>query len=371
MTSPKGYQDTMIDTLGYHRSEASLYGRFIKYSRLQSLLDLVMPQTPKEINVYIDLTQTLMPMYRFDDISDPLGLLATMINLPIHYRNFFNRSGVKSNIFLIYSTNDSVNNYRFLGQYDHKHKLLRENNRAVREILDHNVELMSTMCPYMPGIYFKKGTVEPTVIVYDLIDRFIRKGLDIPSIFITSTDYAFQLPAVLRNTWLVYKRTEHEKGQESNIDKSFIVDQANALAFYILKSKNVDIRTKPYKLPFQPWVSPFMILAGLSCRNVKSLCSFRQALDVLNYIQDNYGVMTPDAIYEAYVDIVNKTTVAPKEEIYQRYYAIDLDYQLKLYREMPESLEFSFLEDLNDPQALYDIANVYFTGANGVNLGML
>ena len=371
MSNVYGSQDTMIDTLGYHRSEAMLYGRFIKYSRLQSLLDMVMPITPKEVNVYIDFTQMLMPMFRFDDIADPLGLLATMLNLPIHYRNFFNRSGVKSNIFIIHSSNDSVNNYRFIGGYDHKHRMLIENNKAVKEIIDHNIELMTTICSYMPGIYLKRGTVEPTVIAYDLIDKFVRNGLDVPSILITSTDYAFQLPAVLKNVWMIYKRTEKNKEQETNVDKSFIVDQPNALAFYILKTKNVDIRMKPYKIPSIPWVSPFMVLSGLSCRSVKSLCSFRQTLDVLNHIQDNFGVMTPDTLYNAFVDVVNKGTVYPKEEIYQRYCAIDLEYQLKLYREMPESLEFSFLQDLNDPQALYDMMNLYFKGANIVNLGML
>lgn len=370
-TYRKGYQDTMIDTLGYHRSEAALYGRFIKYSRLNQLLELVMPTVPKEVNVYIDLTQMLMPIYRFDAISDPLGLLATMLNLPLHYRNFFNRSGVKSNIFLIYSTNDSVNNYRFIGSYDQKHKLLKENNPAVRDTLEHNVELMATICPYLPGIYLKRGTVEPTVIAYSLIDSFVRKGLDIPTFYVTSTDYAFQLPAILKNVWLVYKRMEKNQDKETNEDKSFIVDHANALSFFILKNKNVDVRERQYRLPNQPWVSPFMVLAGLACRSIKSMCTFKQALDVLNRIQDDYGVMTPDAIYDAYRDTVNRATVCPKEEVYQRYCAIDLDYQLKLYRQMPESLEYTFLNDLNDPQALYDIMNLYFNGANTVNVGML
>lgn len=317
------------------------------------------------------MTQMVMPMYHFDNISDPMGLLATMINLPLHYRNFFNRSGVKSNIFLIYSTNDSVINYRFLGSYDLKHRILKENNPAVKNIIEHNVELMATICPYLPGIYLKRGTVEPTVIACHLIDTFVRKGIDIPTLFITSTDYAFQLPAVLKNVLLVYKRMEKDKENESNEDKSFIVDHANALSFYILKSKNVDIMDRGFRLPNYPWVSPFLVLAGLPCRSIKSICTFRQALDVLNHIQDNYGVMTPEVLYNAYQDKVAKASLYPREELYQRYYAVDLEYQLKMYREIPESLEYSFLNDLNDTQALYDIINLYFKGSNTVNIGML
>ena len=369
--SPKGTQDTMIETLGYHRSEASLYGRFIKYSRLQSLLAPILSQGVLEVTLYIDLAQMIMPLYRFDAISNPLGVLATMINLPIHYRNFFNKIGIKSNIFLIYSTNDSVNNYRFIGSYDHKHRLLKENNLAVGQDIERNIELLQTICPYLPGIYLKKGTVEPTVITYDLIDKFVRKGLDVPSFYITSTDYAFQLPAVLQNVWLVYKHSELSQDKENTEDKSFIVGNHDALSSYILKSKNVDINNKPCRIPSQSWVSPFMILAGLTCRSIKSLCSYKKTLEILNHIHDTYSVMTPDSIYSAFSSLVDSSGVYPKEEIYQRYYAIDLDYQLKLYRETPESLEYSFLSDLNDRQALYDIANMYFKGSNMINIGLL
>jgi hypothetical protein len=361
----------MIDTLNYHRSEAALYGRYIKYTRFSEIIDYELgDQTFNDINIFIDMTQMLTCIYRFDSISDPLGLLATMINLPLHYRNFFNRINVRSNIFVIYSTNDSVNNYRFLASYDHKHKMLRENNAAVADTIDHNIELMSTICPYLPGIYMKRGTVEPTVIAYDLIDKFTRKGITAPNLFITATDYAFQLPAILSNVVMIYKSTE--KNGDTIMDSSFSVNSKNALYSYIVKSKNKDLTERYREKPLtQSWVSPFMVLAGLSCRTIKSLCSYPQTLAILQHINENYGVMTPDALYDAMMDLAKKPILLPRDEIHSRYCAIDLDYQLKLYREMPESVEFSFLSDLNDPQALYQIVSTYFNGANTIDLGKL
>ena len=317
------------------------------------------------------MTQMLSCIYRFDAVSDPLGLLATMVNLPLHYRHFFNRIQVKSNIFVIYSSNDSVNNYRFLANYDHKHKMLRENNAAVSETIDHNIELMSTIVPYLPGIYMKRGTVEPTVIAYDLMDRFIRKGITCPNLFITATDYAFQLPAVLKNVVMVYKSIEKEIDGPP-IDCSFSVNNANALYMYIIKCKNKNLTEKYKENPLnQSWVSPFMVLTGLSCRTIKSMCSYSQALNILRCINDNYGMMTPDNLYDAMVDMAKKPIMLQRTELHDRYYAIDLDYQLKLYRETPESVEFSFLNDLYDKKALYDIVNNYFKGPNKIDLSKL
>jgi hypothetical protein len=114
-----------------------------------------------------------------------------------------------------------------------------------------------------------------------------------------------------------------------------------------------------------------MVLAGLACRNIKALCSYREAINILKYIEANYSVVTPDSLYDAMVDTAKKPVLLQREEIHNRFYCIDLDYQLKLYREMPESLEFSFIQDLNNPQALYDINNKFFQRANTVEFWKL
>jgi hypothetical protein len=360
----------MIDTLNYHRSEAALYSRFIKYEKLNVLLAQSLKPGYKEINIFIDMTQMLSSMYRFEDISNPLGLLATMINLPLHYRNYFNRLKVKSNIFLIYSSNNIANNYRFIASYDHKHKMRKESNSMVHSVIENNISLMDTTVKYMPGIYLKRGTVEPTVIAADLIDRFTRQGMDVPHIFISSTDYAFQLPSIMGNVILLYKASE--RMDKKMVDGSFAVIHANALYAYIRKTKNKDLSLQYQDTPLnQSWVSAFMVLTGLACRTVKSICSYQQAISILKFIEGNYNVITPDSIYNALVDTSTKPVIVSREEIHNRFCAIDLDYQLKLYREMPESLEFSFLVDLDDPQALHDINNKFFNRANVLELQRL
>jgi hypothetical protein len=43
-----------------------------------------------------------------------------------------------------------------------------------------------------------------------------------------------------------------------------------------------------------------------------------------------------------------------------RYNAVDLLYQHLLYKQMPESLDYSWLIDLKDPESIRDINNRYF-----------
>lgn len=353
-------QDALVEKMGYNISEGVLYGRYIKYKVLDEILNIYMPNLTKEVNVFIDLVEFLKPIYKFDNIGNPMGILVCMVNLPLHYRHYFNRRGIKSNIFLIYSSNNSVNNTRYLSIYDNKHKIIKETNKLVFDIIHKNIELLNTLTPYLPGIYLKLGTVEPTVITYNLIDKFTRKGnLDYNNIFITSTDYAYQLPSVMSNVLLILKKSMVQENNK-NEDNSFGVIQSNSLETYIRFKTKQNIST--YLDP--RWVSPFMILNGLSCRDIKSLFSYNQAIKILHTIASSYNIITPDTIF----DVMN-TLYKPKitkEGLYDRYHAIDIDYQLNLYRQMPESIESNFLIDIYDNQALYDINNLYLKGTNNI-----
>ena len=355
-------QDALIDQLGFHLSEATIYGKLVKYRRLDEILrENPIIYNPQEFNIFIDMTQMLLPLYKFDNIENPMGVLASMLNIPLHYRHFFNKLKIKSNIFLIYSSNDSVNNYRYIPSYNSKHKLLIESNKGVKEVIDKNITLMQTVIPYFPGIYLKIGTVEPTVIAYDLIDKFTRGGhLQSVNLFISSSDYSYQLPAVLKNVLLIYKKSVMGEDNKTE-DISFGVTTKNALSTYItMKHKQANLESIN-----EAWIGPFLILNGLSCRDVKSLFSYTQAIKILKEISESYKLITPDSIYE---NIQTKNKVISKEEIYARYCALDIDYQLGLYRQLAESIESNFLKDIYDAQALYNINNTYFKESNAIDI---
>ena len=357
------FQDVLVDNnSGCHLSEAVIYGRFIRYKRMDDILRAYMPDITREVNVFVDLTTMLNKVYKFDNIANPLGILACMGNLPLHYRHYFNRLGIKSNIFLIYSSNDSANNYRYIANYDAKHKIAKDTNPTVHEIIKHNIELLATLVQFMPGIYLKKGTVEPTVIACDLIEKFNQSNVT-HNIFITSSDYAYQLPA-MSNVLMIYKKSVSTEDGKSE-DLSFGVTRENALSIYIqMKTKNPQITNID-----ETWVSPFMTLNGLSCRDIKAIISYTSCLKVLRTIAASYSVITPDSLYNIMESLYpGKGT---REEVYARHCAINLRHQLNLYRQLPESLESNFLTDVYDQQALYDISNLYFNGVNTIDFHKL
>ena len=331
---------------------------------------MLLPKNTIEVNLYIDLSQLLYPLYKFDSIADPLGVLATMINLPLHYRNYFNKYYIKSNIFLIYTANNSLINLNYLPDYNAKKNAQIQNNINIQNIMSQNIQLLSTICPYLPGIYLKQGTVESILIAYDLISKFNNKGYLVPSFFITASDISYILPSVCKNISVLYKKqiqTEDHKSQ----DISFAITPINIISSYIRNTKN-KIMDENDNMINQDWIIPFFILNGLQCRSLKSLLSYTQTIKALKYIQMNYGVYNPDNIYEAYYNVINNKMVdINKQEIYNRYYCLDLNFQLQLYRELPESLESSFLVDINDPQTLYDTINQFFRGSNIINLNNL
>ena len=371
--------DPVLGEGNVHLSEIKVYSKYIRYNKLDMLCNesIFLDGIPGEVNVFIDLYPFLTSLCSFNKIEDPFGYTSALLNLPIHYRNYFNRLGIKSNIFLIYTSNYSANNYKYLSDYNSKYNRRLINNPIVKNDIDRTIGSIANTIRYFPGVYLKIGTVESTVIAYDLIDKFVKNGFYKPNIFITSSDYSYQLPAIMKNVYVFYKhniipeKSMFRFNTDEDKDGSFVIYHDNALFTYILKTKNKDIKNiDDYRYLDQTWVSPFMILNGLVERNIKPLVNYPTVFKILNNIKNNYQSITPDNIYDSLIKI-SKNTKIPREEIFNRYYGLDLDYQLKLYRTLPESLEKDFLINLDNWEKLHSIINRHFSGRYFVDIGKL
>lgn len=340
--------------------ENVLYGQFIKYNRLNDMYNFEFECKPPLVNIYIDLYQMLLPIYNFYRVDNPMGLSSAVINMAIHYRNFFYKYNTYSNIFLIYSPTMSVNNTRFCPEYNNKYTNRIINNKEVYDIVNNSINIIGTIVPYLKNIYFKVGTVETSVIVYDLVNKFEANKYVVPSFFVTSSQYAFQLPAANPRIYLFYK-----KKSKSKEDISYTVNNSNALDCFIAETRNQHI---PKTNLNQSWLSGFMTLSGLPKREIKSIYSYKEAIKILDTIKDSYNVIRPDIMIEV-ANKLYKKSVDPSI-IENRFNCIDLMYQLSLYRILPESKEKAFLTDLNDMDELLRINDIYFKN-NPINLDKL
>lgn len=339
--------------------ENILYGQFIKYDKLNKLfVDYYKDkQQPKWINIYIDVYQVLLPIFSFYKVIHPYSITSCLANLAIHYKSFFRKAGIDSFVFLLYSpTSGSSTQQRFCSDYNSKNITKMINNQEIYKIVNENLPLLSMLCQYMNNIYFKIGTVETSVMAYDMITKFKNRNIQVPSLFITSSQYAFQLPSKVKDLIMLFKKKTNTEG----IDESYIVNIDTALDSYIAEIKKQ--RIEKFEVN-QSWLSGFMTLSGIPKRNLKSLFNYKQSLKILKTIDERFDQATPDSIYNTANQLYPNKNMDSHfyDEIVNRFKCIDLDYQLHLYRTMPESIDTVFLEQVENPEALKRINDEYFS----------
>jgi hypothetical protein len=326
--------------------EYVLYGQFIKYNALQNLVSLEFANSnAEEVNVFIDLNQMLLPAFRYLKIQDFNVISAVIINYCAHFRAYFrSRHRVESNIILVFTPNMSSNNTRFCAEYNSQYRLRMQSNEKITEAVDYNLEILKVLCPYLPDIYLKIGTVEPSVIIHDLINGDFNNGN--PNIVISSSQYTYQLPVFTPNT-IVFRKKITEKE-----DTSYSYNFVNAINAFIYETRKVVIN----EVLNTKAISLLMVLSGLPKRNIKSIFDIRKTIKLIQAIPDSC-LGDIDAMYEYIISSNNKIEY---REFSNRFKAIDLLYQYKLYQLLPESKEQSYLQRFQDPNTVKDINDRYF-----------
>lgn len=352
------YYKNNIDVVDMIPLQSILYKQFIKHVRLKQIVETEFRNcNTNVINIFIDCYQIFNPLYRFYRIDDLLSVTSCMMNMAIHYRWFFKQYGVHTHIFLLYSPTMSTNNTRFCPEYNNKYRNRMLNNRTIYECVNQNLSLMNTLVSYMPDIYLKIGTVETSVMAADIIDKFESKGYSPPNIFISSSQFAYQLPSFNKNIVLFCpKRTATTNKDSGSEDISFSVNFTNNLNRYISETRNQDLKDIPLD---QSWISGFMILSGIPKRDVKSLLNYRETLKVLKRIKDSFDIITPEVLHNTITELYPDKNIG-YTDIINRYNCIDIKYQLQLYRTLPESNETGYLTQFPDQTELFKINDKYF-----------
>lgn len=306
---------------------------------------------PKKINIYIDLYSMFITLFIYHGLVNPMNITSCSVNCAIHYRNYFKKFGVYTNIFLLYSPTTSITNLKYMPEYNSDYRKRILNNPEVMHHVNQNLGLLGTVVPYLPDIYFKIGTAEVGVMAYDIMLKLADLGDKAPSIFVSTSQYAFQLPAAYQGCVLFYKKYDR-----SGEDLSFSVDSMDCLDSLIreTKLKNYSMGSKNPE-----YITGYMVLAGLPKRSVKSLFRYETAINILDSISGEYQVINSDTIYE-YISKMYSNKNISKEMIENRFKCLDINYQLQEYRVLPESKETSYLNQLNNFDMLVFLNNKYF-----------
>lgn len=336
--------------------EQIINSNYIKYDRLVNMVNRAfVNSTARNLNIYIDLYSIFKGLYKNKNynIDDYSTVTSCIINMVAHYRQFFrSRYNTETKFYIVYSKNCCYINNQFYKGYNSKNAYAFNMNKLVDDMIHNNIELLETLCPYLPDVFFIKSQFETGVVIYDLICKDEALNIASPNLIITKDIYNYQLAAMRDN--IVIFRPKKSNG----IDSSYYIDKNNLLLYYLVsrKSNSMDeIKNLSPEL-----LSLLMTISSVSDRNIKMMTNIKNAISILNSavkdcrILNGYNYLT-NTLY----DSLKIDNYINKIDFENRFKAIDIQYQHLIFVNTVESQSMKLL-NLVDNDAVRQINNVYF-----------
>lgn len=330
----------------------------VKYDQMHQLVNMALNgYGSREITLYIDLYglyKTIISRRHRTDTSDYTAMVPAIINICVHYRQFFKKLGVYCHIFLISSYNVPEINRKMVAGYN---RTMMEKLRAadIAEMVDFNIELLEILCPYLPDIYFIKTKFESSVVMNHLIQMEWEKGHKCP-VMIISTDI---MPAQLTTMYdhVCFLRPKKNKG----VDNSTIIYPRGQKyfenSFYL--TVYADNRFSAPELP-TPQVHPsnYMLLSALTSFSPRDIKLLANPMFAKKLIRDVVGDHRMDmtALYLLSPVLQDRY---PQAILEARFNVLDIPSMMVIFNNDMEIYNISY-ENLIDPGALQMINSKYF-----------
>lgn len=341
--------------------ETILYRYYVKYERLDKIIKYALGHSKAcSVNLFIDiygLYRTIISRSYASAVDDYTSFTPTLINMCAHYRSYFKQMRVYPKIFLVSSFNIPSVNRKFVAEYN-KTMIDKLKNTQAKDIVEFNVQLLDTLCPYLPDIHFINcGDYESTVLMKAIIDKEQSEGNNSPNIIISSDIYPMQL-------CYLYPETVFIKPVKSNgVDSSMITcvrDNPNFINSFwrLIAATRSQISTGENDVTISPVNYPLIsALTRYPERGMKHYIRFDVAMrNIYNLIGSSNVILTPETIFNESKDIQTKITL---NLIDTRFKALDVQFQHMVYKESLDSRLLRY-ENLDDPQAVQMINNTYF-----------
>lgn len=338
-----------------------VYGYFAKYSSLKEMtLQAFAGSTATAVNIYIDIADMVSKLYRPGmSIQKPLSITATILNLCAHLRTYYRQfHDVETTFFLVYSDMSNTYNCNLVPNYNKKHMDKIEADKTHTDAVNIAMKMLESLCPYLPGIYFKRDIYEPCVVIYDLILLAESNGNTNPNIIITKEPLAYQLVAMRNDTSIFVDDKKNEIATAVTHNAAIAVYLIHTGRIGILNDKTIANKV----LCINPQLLGTLItLTNLPSRSIGSIMSVNRAINTLYGLIDKGILMNSYEfnIEYLYNSIFNGLTKVSLEMFTLRFKAIDLVAEHLYYMHTPIAGKID-MQDLNDPEGVQNINNTYF-----------
>lgn len=327
-----------------------IYSYYVRYNRLAQLVNSEFAgSNATEVNLLIDVGDILCKVESYSKMykvppSNDLVLMAGLINLVAHYRQFFkSRYSCATKIWLIDSRNNTISPL-----YD---RSFRPKVPSEQYLFDDTI--FDAMCKYIPDVQYVYGRVD-----FATIASFIIGYHDsiFPYIAITKDPFEFQLCS-RKNVWVLRPK---KNGKD---DVSYFVNNKNAIQCYIAETFH---NSKEQLNIDSDLIGVVMALTRVPTRGLKSLYTLPTAVDMLENRIESGSIplkypWDPDAFFKG-ISVCNANCIDKNISILtNRFKAVEMVYfQLLGYKQMPESKIYNGVINLYDPKGMQAINEKYF-----------
>lgn len=370
----------------FRSTEWPVWSCFISYDRLYGLVKHLIYNINqcRWVDLYIDMNSILSQIFiKKYKIFDYNGITSSIINLAIHYKEFFReRFRINARVFIIYSNNFPSSPRKILSEYNYRNYLSYINNGELVSLINHNCELLDLLCKYLDGIYFIKDEDQETAVIikeiisnqneykHNAINQNINDFSLYPNIIITKDLYDYQLVAIDSYTFILRPR------KVDGEDKSWCVSKTNLLKA-IKKELGSNINNIPenYNIINTGLLSVFFSLAGLKSRNIKSIHTYNKTVEILiSAINNNIILNQYNSDIEYCINSLSQLSTKISENktnIINRFNAIDIVKNHGLYKNTSNAINIkSSIIDLVSPMSIREI-NEQFFSMNPIDINKL
>lgn len=344
--------------------------RKVKFSKLDVLFsDLEIKEMVQKVNIFINLEslfrkihnkyveEQLISLQKKELKEFHMNLISNVLNLAAHYRLYFNKNKIGTNIvFYIQEMDKYVNlnnvqyckNYRksFIRKYTDHPELVTVNN-VIRSTLN----ALDTIVTYVEDVYLvSSDRVESSVIPLALIDGKVLDGN--LNLMVTTDPYDMQY--VNKNFVIIYPAGE----------ESMIVTKKNMFdVFRINEILTVEGSLPTYLLTF------ILSVIGDKNRGIDKVkgTSFNKVFKTLLKVYDKLGITDDDYIgFEELVSAIKDDPNNPngnKKRVVDNYYATDLSSQVRMISKVQMNHLTDCLTNTYESGALTGINDKYFSMA--------
>lgn len=361
----------MAETINRIKMESLIYGAYTRHNVLDKLVYDTFSNTSiaeaTQLNIYVDLNSILHPVFSEHfriDMNEATTITSCLINLCGHYRQFFRRLRVNTKFFLIFSYNTCEINRKFVASYNSFFKAKSE-IKQFRDIVNVNLELLDTLCPYIPDVFFIKSTndFEVGVIMSHLMSIVMNDGN--PNLIISKDLYPYQL--VPNHPYTSYLYPCKHLGEDTSRMTPISEKQNFRYEFWNIVSRdrklNIDrlMKISPLNYPL------FISITGFKRRCINQIHSIYDAIKIITTLVGEEDIKIIPEMLMSNEEIVSHYSVA---QIIANYKALDISYMVPYYSANPESKAIKLL-NIRDDAVLNQVCSSKEFTANPINLQAL